>query len=258
MLPASQCARCGLCASADGKTVAQRKTHRRPPHTHNNPTPPQKKSNQKKVARRHGLSRAPKLIEIIAAVPEEHRASLLPRLRAKPVRTASGIAVVAVMSKPHRCPHIATTGECEGLGVRGVERDRERGGEASLFPRDLGGRGGNGSGAALLRVPEARVGANGRPRDNQTNQNPPNKQSANIKRHTPTKQNSNNKQQTTIKQSNKQMINQTNNKQQTTIKTHPKTDCINNKATYASTARAAPTLTLSTRPSPTPATSRRL
>ncbi|CAI7884311.1 unnamed protein product [Closterium sp. NIES-54] len=31
-------------------------------------------------------------------------------LRAKPVRTASGIAVVAVMSKPHRCPHIATTG----------------------------------------------------------------------------------------------------------------------------------------------------
>ena len=31
-------------------------------------------------------------------------------LRVKPVRTASGIAVVAVMSKPHRCPHIATTG----------------------------------------------------------------------------------------------------------------------------------------------------
>ncbi len=25
------------------------------------------------------------------------------------MRTASGIAVVAVMSKPHRCPHIATT-----------------------------------------------------------------------------------------------------------------------------------------------------
>lgn len=62
------------------------------------------------VSRRYGLSRAPKLVEIIAAVPEEHKASLLPQLRAKPVRTASGIAVVAVMSKPHRCPHIATTG----------------------------------------------------------------------------------------------------------------------------------------------------
>ncbi len=30
--------------------------------------------------------------------------------QAKPIRTASGIAVVAVMSKPHRCPHIAMTG----------------------------------------------------------------------------------------------------------------------------------------------------
>eukprot|EP00877_Chromochloris_zofingiensis_P012826 jgi/Chrzof1/7798/Cz02g36320.t1 len=62
------------------------------------------------VSRKYGLSRAPKLVEIIAAVPEEHRTVLLPQLRAKPVRTASGIAVVAVMSKPHRCPHIATTG----------------------------------------------------------------------------------------------------------------------------------------------------
>lgn len=56
------------------------------------------------------VARAPKLVEIIAAVPEEFRQVLLPQLKAKPVRTASGIAVVAVMSKPHRCPHIATTG----------------------------------------------------------------------------------------------------------------------------------------------------
>jgi elongator complex protein 3 len=63
------------------------------------------------AGRRYSLTRSPKLVEIIAAVPEEHRAVLLPQLRAKPVRTASGIAVVAVMSKPHRCPHIATTGE---------------------------------------------------------------------------------------------------------------------------------------------------
>ena len=62
------------------------------------------------ASRRYGLARAPKLVEILAAVPPEHRAMLAPLLRAKPVRTASGIAVVAVMSKPHRCPHIATTG----------------------------------------------------------------------------------------------------------------------------------------------------
>ena len=60
--------------------------------------------------RRYALSRAPKLVELIAAVPEAHRADVVPQLRAKPVRTASGVAVVAVMSKPHRCPHIATTG----------------------------------------------------------------------------------------------------------------------------------------------------
>ena len=70
------------------------------------------------VSRKYGLANAPKLVEIIAAVPDEHRAVLLPQLRAKPVRTASGIAVVAVMSKPHRCPHIATTGGYVG-GVWG-------------------------------------------------------------------------------------------------------------------------------------------
>lgn len=62
------------------------------------------------ACRKYGLTRAPKLVEMIAALPETDREALLPKLRAKPVRTASGIAVVAVMSKPHRCPHIATTG----------------------------------------------------------------------------------------------------------------------------------------------------
>ena len=47
---------------------------------------------------------------MISAVPESHKKRLLPLIKVKPVRTASGIAVVAVMAKPHRCPHIATTG----------------------------------------------------------------------------------------------------------------------------------------------------
>ncbi|CAL8463087.1 g2621 [Coccomyxa elongata] len=62
------------------------------------------------AAKKYSLAKAPKLVEILNAVPEEYRSVLIPQLRAKPVRTASGIAVVAVMSKPHRCPHIATTG----------------------------------------------------------------------------------------------------------------------------------------------------
>jgi len=62
------------------------------------------------ISKKYKLSFIPKLVDIIAAVPEDYRAKLLPYIKAKPVRTASGVAVVAVMSKPHRCPHIAMTG----------------------------------------------------------------------------------------------------------------------------------------------------
>eukprot|EP00002_Diphylleia_rotans_P020710 TRINITY_DN4019_c0_g1_i4.p1 TRINITY_DN4019_c0_g1~~TRINITY_DN4019_c0_g1_i4.p1 ORF type:complete len:554 (-),score=104.04 TRINITY_DN4019_c0_g1_i4:1122-2783(-) len=65
---------------------------------------------RKDAARKFGLSKVPKLVDIIAGIPDEHRKVLVPILKAKPVRTASGIAVVAVMCKPHRCPHIAMTG----------------------------------------------------------------------------------------------------------------------------------------------------
>jgi len=56
------------------------------------------------------LAYIPKLVDIIAAIPVEYKSKLLPYVKAKPVRTASGIAVVAVMCKPHRCPHIPMTG----------------------------------------------------------------------------------------------------------------------------------------------------
>uniref|UniRef100_A0A8D0GDQ5 Elongator complex protein 3 n=1 Tax=Sphenodon punctatus TaxID=8508 RepID=A0A8D0GDQ5_SPHPU len=63
-----------------------------------------------KTASKYGLSAQPRLVDIIAAVPPQHRKALVPKLKAKPIRTASGIAVVAVMCKPHRCPHINFTG----------------------------------------------------------------------------------------------------------------------------------------------------
>ncbi|XP_059553537.1 elongator complex protein 3 [Myotis daubentonii] len=63
-----------------------------------------------KTAARYGLSAQPRLVDIIAAVPPQYRKVLVPKLKAKPIRTASGIAVVAVMCKPHRCPHISFTG----------------------------------------------------------------------------------------------------------------------------------------------------
>lgn len=63
-----------------------------------------------KTAAKYGLSAQPRLVDIIAAVPPQYRKILVPKLKAKPIRTASGIAVVAVMCKPHRCPHISFTG----------------------------------------------------------------------------------------------------------------------------------------------------
>uniref|UniRef100_A0A3Q2VE57 Elongator complex protein 3 n=1 Tax=Haplochromis burtoni TaxID=8153 RepID=A0A3Q2VE57_HAPBU len=59
---------------------------------------------------KYGLEAQPRLVDIIAAVPPQYRRALVPKLKAKPIRTASGIAVVAVMCKPHRCPHISFTG----------------------------------------------------------------------------------------------------------------------------------------------------
>ncbi|NWZ26659.1 ELP3 protein, partial [Asarcornis scutulata] len=63
-----------------------------------------------KTSAKYGLSAQPRLVDIIAAVPPQYRKVLVPKLKAKPIRTASGIAVVAVMCKPHRCPHVNFTG----------------------------------------------------------------------------------------------------------------------------------------------------
>ncbi|EEH36093.1 elongator complex protein [Paracoccidioides lutzii Pb01] len=62
------------------------------------------------ISKKHRLSTQPPLTAIISAVPEHYKKYILPKLIAKPIRTSSGIAVVAVMCKPHRCPHIAYTG----------------------------------------------------------------------------------------------------------------------------------------------------
>ncbi|CAH1100295.1 unnamed protein product [Psylliodes chrysocephalus] len=63
-----------------------------------------------KIASKYNLETAPRLVDIISAVPIDYKKILVPKLMAKPIRTASGIAVVAVMCKPHRCPHINLTG----------------------------------------------------------------------------------------------------------------------------------------------------
>lgn len=42
-------------------------------------------------ARRNGLTTIPKTVEVIAAIPENWKKFILPKIRAKPIRTASGV-----------------------------------------------------------------------------------------------------------------------------------------------------------------------
>ena len=55
------------------------------------------------------MDKLPSNAEILAYVSEEDLDELEPLLRTKPVRTISGVAVVAVMTSPHDCPH----GKCQ-------------------------------------------------------------------------------------------------------------------------------------------------
>lgn len=45
-----------------------------------------------KLSKKHKMSGTPRLVDIIAAVPESMKAALLPKLKAKPIRTASGVS----------------------------------------------------------------------------------------------------------------------------------------------------------------------
>lgn len=57
------------------------------------------------LTRKHALPRVPKDSEILSRAPEALRAVVTPLLRTKPSRTASGVAVVAAMTRPQACPH---------------------------------------------------------------------------------------------------------------------------------------------------------
>ena len=49
--------------------------------------------------------KVPKNSELLDFAPQERREELAEVLRRKPVRTASGVSPVAIMTSPHRCPH---------------------------------------------------------------------------------------------------------------------------------------------------------
>ena len=57
------------------------------------------------LCRKYKMDKLPSNAEILAYVSEEDMDELEPLLRTKPVRTISGVAVVAVMTSPNDCPH---------------------------------------------------------------------------------------------------------------------------------------------------------
>jgi elongator complex protein 3 len=44
-----------------------------------------------KMSKKHGFGGVPRLVDIISAIPDDYKKALLPKLRARPIRTASGV-----------------------------------------------------------------------------------------------------------------------------------------------------------------------
>ncbi|QSG15213.1 tRNA uridine(34) 5-carboxymethylaminomethyl modification radical SAM/GNAT enzyme Elp3 [Halapricum desulfuricans] len=60
---------------------------------------------KREVCSKYGSPKVPKNSELLDRAPEGRRGELESVLRRKPVRTASGVAPVAIMTSPERCPH---------------------------------------------------------------------------------------------------------------------------------------------------------
>jgi len=69
------------------------------------PTKQQTKSEIKKICTKYSLERIPKNHEILSTVDGESYEKLQKVLLKKPVKSASGVAVIALMPKPFACPH---------------------------------------------------------------------------------------------------------------------------------------------------------
>ena len=57
------------------------------------------------VCGEYSSPKVPKNSELLDFAPDVHREELASVLQRKPVRTASGVSPIAIMTSPHRCPH---------------------------------------------------------------------------------------------------------------------------------------------------------
>ena len=72
------------------------------------------------IAHKYSLNQVPRNSEIIQYLKPNERNKILKILRRKPVRTASGVTVVAVMTKPWPCPQGQPCAYCPGGPSKGV------------------------------------------------------------------------------------------------------------------------------------------
>jgi len=72
-----------------------------------------------KFCKKHGLVKPPTDIEILLNPKEKDIPKIKALLLTKPVRTASGVSVVAIMTKPIKCPHGACT-MCSSMVEDGI------------------------------------------------------------------------------------------------------------------------------------------
>ena len=45
-----------------------------------------------KISKKYSYGGVPRLVDIISAIPDDYKKALLPKLKARPVRTASGVS----------------------------------------------------------------------------------------------------------------------------------------------------------------------
>ncbi|MBS7657265.1 tRNA uridine(34) 5-carboxymethylaminomethyl modification radical SAM/GNAT enzyme Elp3 [Candidatus Bathyarchaeota archaeon] len=86
------------------------------------PKPTRNEVNQIKtrVAKKHCLNQVPRNSEILKYLEQNEQARIQKILSRKPVRVASGVTVVAVMTKPWSCPHGQSCAYCPGGPAKGV------------------------------------------------------------------------------------------------------------------------------------------
>ena len=72
---------------------------------------------KQRYSRKHKAQNQPKLVDIIAAIPEQYKAVLLPNLKAKPVRTASGVSPLQkkAWTRQVYIPHLFTFSLLKGV-----------------------------------------------------------------------------------------------------------------------------------------------